>query len=317
MKLLTAIFTLFITLSSSYPVIITNTVIQPLCRIASYRITELYLKKDPSILITRVINTDKGILYYFIDTRNLSYGISDEWNKQDFTNYIKGPSTIFSSLKLMQLTKLRPFGAFSFMENFPSDKGRTIFLTSDLCPTSKNFARFFYDSLNLFTLHTGKTVPLVIFFSGKWIESHSLDLEQIKKYPFPFTAGNHSYSHIITSKGLGSERLIFEVTNTERIMLENGLLPSYIFRFPGLMYSRSDISCLTSINILCLNANAWMGNPLKNRDILIVHSNGNALEEVESFTNLISNEKLFMGDNRIEFSDIFSYFRNIPGAFND
>jgi hypothetical protein len=54
-----------------------------------------------------------------------------------------------------------------------------------------------------------------------------------------------------------------------------------------------------------------MGEMLKNGSILIVHSNGNAAREVESFTNLLASPVPFTGNDRIEFSGIWSYFRTV------
>ncbi len=307
MKLPGALLILLMPLCYSFPECLTNTVIDPVGPIESYKIEEYSLLKDPSILITREFETRSGkILHYFIDTKNLTYGITDEWKTGDFTSPSAAPS-LFSSLKSIQLSGKRPFGSDN--ENFMSAGSRAIVLTSDLCPTSKHFAKLFYDSLDGFDSKREIKVPLVIFFSGQWLESHAGDLSLIKKYNLNFIAGNHTYRHRISSKGSGVDFLTFEITNTERIMLENGLLPSFIFRFPGLLYSYSDIECLNSINIISLNANAWMGDRLRNWNILLVHSNGNAMEEVESFSRLLSGDNAFTGSDKLVFSGIRDYFR--------
>ncbi len=282
-----------------FPVRLTNTVIPPMKPVLSYKIVSFYLKNDPSIIITRKIKTHSGVFYYYINMDTLRFGLTDEWKMEDFTNIDDGKDRKFTGLKKLQASLRQPFG--TDLERFPPDNFTNIVLTSDLCPTSKQFARKFYKSLIKFGNRTGKTVPVVIFFSGRWIEKHPLNLEEIKKYPIDFIAGNHTYSHPVISGGFLQEILTSEATNTERIMLENGILPSYLFRFPGLRHTPSDIACLNSINIIALDANVWMGEHVSNWNVLLVHSNGNALTEVDLFTNFIELP------GNIIFSDIFSY----------
>jgi peptidoglycan/xylan/chitin deacetylase (PgdA/CDA1 family) len=238
----------------------------------------------------------------------LHYGITDEWKDQDMiigTNSTSS-NTLFLKLMKIQLDRKLPFG--DNKERYQAELSTNLVMTSDLCPASPHYARLFYDSISNFNIQAGINIPLVIFFSGKWIENHARDLEKIKSYPFSFTAGNHSYRHIILTNSHSSDLLVAEVTNNERIMLENGLLPSYIFRFPGLKHSRKDIAALSSINILALDANVWMGNKIRNWKILLVHSNGNATPEVLAFSRFLTNKVNLFKEKKIVFRDVFDYF---------
>jgi len=285
---------------TSFPVQFTNTVIPPIKKIISYKIVKYYVKNFPSIIVTREIKKHGvNTFFYFIDRDSLSYGITDEWGSDDFTNNDDGNVHQFNTLQRLQSFRHEPFG--NGAEKFSPENQVKIVLTSDLCPTSRPFARNFYECLTKFSRRTGRPVPIVIFFSGRWIENHPLNLEEIKKYPINFIAGNHTYDHPIISGGYLKELLISEVTNTERIMIENGILPSYLFRFPGLMHTASDIDCINSINIIALDANVWMGEHFKNWNVLLVHSNGNAETEVNAFTNFLEKP------GKITFTDAFKF----------
>jgi|GEM_PF-2168464 peptidoglycan/xylan/chitin deacetylase (PgdA/CDA1 family) len=293
--------------SAAFPVIYTNTIIPPFGKIVSYKIINYYLKSDPSVLISReaLAADSQRPFYYFINMDTLTYGITDEWDiRKDFTQTGDGQDHKFTRLKKIISARERPFGTSGQDKALPdSNPGNmtNIVLTSDLCPTSKHFARRFYESLSEYGKKSGGPVRIVIFFSGRWLERHPEDLREIKKFPINFIAGNHTYDHPIISGGYLREFLIGEVTNTEMIMLENGLLPSYFFRFPGLRHTASDIKILDSINITAIDANAWMGNNFTNWNVLLVHSNGNAISEVDAFTNFIQGPV-----DGIKFQGIFS-----------
>ncbi len=295
-----------------------NSIISPIKPVRSYKTVQYCLKNNPSIIITReFLGPENKTNYYYINTGTLQYGLTDEWKEQDMTAWTNAASSnaMFFKLMKIQLDRKLPFG--NSAEKFPAGSYTNLVLTSDLCPANPRYARLFYDSISNFNSQAGTNIPLILFFSGKWIEKHSLDLEKIKSYPFSFTAGNHSYRHIILTNSHTSGLLTAEVTNNERVMLENGLLPSYIFRFPGFKHSREDIRALSSINILALDANVWMGNKIRNWKILLVHSNGNAAPEVQAFSRFLTNNADLFKEKKIVFRDVFDYFQYVASMTNN
>ena len=181
----TAAVLILFSCSAAFPVIYTNTIIPPIVSIVSYKIVNYYLRADPSVLITReAVAEDPSAgpssqrqFYYFIDMDTLTYGITDEWNiLKDFTRTGDGKAHKFTSLKKIISSRERPFGASGQDKALTDpDPGNmtNIVLTSDLCPTSKHFARRFYEGLSEYGERTGSPVRVVIFFSGEWLERHA------------------------------------------------------------------------------------------------------------------------------------------------
>ncbi len=93
-------------------------------------------------------------------------------------------------------------------------------------------------------------------------------------------------------------------------MLENGILPSYFFRFPGLKEKDEHINTLSRLNMIAIDANQWMGKSVKNWGILIVHSNGVVNSEVRAFSRFLQKKEQNFKIKRFAFRDIYSYFRH-------
>ena len=89
-----------------------------------------------------------------------------------------------------------------------------------------------------------------------------------------------------------------EILDTERILVENGEIPSIFFRFPGLISDENFLVELKKYGLVQLGSGAWIskmeeGDIIEKGDIILIHGNGNeerkALEVLYKFidsTNL-------------------------------
>ena len=127
----------------------------------------------------------------------------------------------------------------------PKESG--ISLTADLCPSHRPLDKvIFTDIFNEFK-KVERPVPVALSITGIWMKQHPGDLEWLKNMQqdreIYITWINHSYNHRVSlSLPLKENFLLepgtdinYEVLETEKAMLRNGLLPSVFFRFPGLV----------------------------------------------------------------------------------
>ncbi|MBI5902429.1 MAG: polysaccharide deacetylase [Deltaproteobacteria bacterium] len=177
-----------------------------------------------------------------------------------------------------------------------------VFLTVDLCPSKRNFDR------NLFTSTIGlplKDKPIAIAVSGLWIERHRDEFNWIageaRSNRLSVTWVNHSYSHpyrkgipdeknFLLSKGVDFDK---EALGLEVLLLENGLLPSPFFRFPGLVSDRRALERLRALSLIPVGADAWLakGRMPGPGSIILVHGNGNEKRGVKKLINFYKEKK--------------------------
>ena len=305
--LITAFF--FICFKACFSINYTNTILPIEIQVKSYKIIQLYSETKERLLFTRKIETKaNGIFYYYINIDNLGYGITDI--KPENTVKDIPPDSLYYKIKYYQNENKIPFGNSGELENLKGYKN--IVLTSDLCPTKNNYDRIFYDNLEKMRSEDHINIPLIIFFSGKWIVKHIEEMKEIKTSGLDFIAGNHTYNHNIIMDEVEKQniKLETEIENTDRAMLENGILPSYFFRFPGLKKRPEDFETLSRLNMIAIDANQWMGKSSKNWGILLVHSNGVVSQEVRAFLKFLKTNENKFRSQKLVFRDIVSYFRN-------
>lgn len=283
----------------------TNSFLTEKMSIRDYRVVCYRSSGKRERLITREIVTDKGKrYYYFIDTGTLRYGLTDALDR---TNSAQGlEQTTLGKVFLLQQKRARPYG--SSYESFSKESNKNIVLTTDLCPTPNDFDRQFYSNLQSISTNYAVKIPVVVFISGGWVKNHSNQLTYIKKSGLDVIAGNHTYHHDILTNRESLKRFTGELTNTEVILLENGVLPSYLFRYPGLVYHKEYMKELGTLSLVSVNANVWMGTKAKNWGILLVHSNGCASSEVRIFSKFLKNNLKDILKKKLDFRDIYSYF---------
>lgn len=166
------------------------------------------------------------------------------------------------------------------------------FLTADLCPSKKPLDRVFIEATMALPLKP--PVPVALMISGLWIQRHEADLawlkDQLAAGKLAITWVNHSFTHpydpaappeknflLMRKKGF-----IDEVLFLERLLLEQGLIPSPFFRFPGLVSDRQLIESLCNLSLIPVGSSAWLAKRESPQagSIILVHANGNEPEGI-------------------------------------
>jgi hypothetical protein len=186
---------------------------------------------------------------------------------------------------------------------YPAKKG--IDLTADLCPSKRPLDREFFTTLISRFEPEEKPVPIGVAVTGNWMWEHADDLAWLvglqKKGDLNITWINHSYNHrTIKGAGIAENFLLekgtdlnFEVLNTERKMIENGMTPSVFFRFPGLVSDSLIFVKIVSFGLIPLGSDAWLAKNQLPADgsIVLVHANGNEPYGIKRFFDLIRQER--------------------------
>lgn len=181
----------------------------------------------------------------------------------------------------------------------PKEMG--VSLTADLCPSHRPLDRRIFTDMFAAFEQVEKPVPIALSVTGSWMNKHQADLEWLKqmqqKGEIYITWINHSYNHRV-SKTLPLKQnflleagtdINYEVLETEKDMLKNGLLPSVFFRFPGLVSDQSLVLQITSFGLIPIGTDAWLakGQQPQAGSIVLIHGNGNEPVGVNDFIKLL------------------------------
>jgi len=184
----------------------------------------------------------------------------------------------------------------------PKETG--ISLTADLCPSHRPLdKRIFTDIINGFK-QVEKPVPIALSVSGKWMQHHLQDLDWLKQlqanHEIYITWINHSFNHRVSATSpLKTNFLLepgtdinYEVLETEKLMLANGLLPSVFFRFPGLVSDQQLVYKTTNFGLIPIGTDAWLakGQQPQAGSIVLIHGNGNEPVGVNDFIKLLQSK---------------------------
>lgn len=181
-----------------------------------------------------------------------------------------------------------------------------ISLTADLCPSRLPLDRRVFTALIQTAADVECPIPIALSVSGMWMQTHPSDLSWLKEL---VTSGylritwiNHTLHHhwdnnLPLSENFLLERgtnLITEVMGNEEWMLENGILPSCFFRFPGLVSDKSISDQIIQWGLIPIGSDAWLAkgqNPKASGSIVLIHANGNEPLGVQEFLRLLKEEK--------------------------
>ena len=184
----------------------------------------------------------------------------------------------------------------------PKESG--ISLTADLCPSHRPLdKRIFTDIITEFK-KVEQPVPVALSITGKWMNDHQPDLEWLKQLEqnqeIRITWINHSYNHRVSLKAPLKENFLlepgtdisYEVLETEKDMLKNGLLPSVFFRFPGLVSDQQLVYRITNFGLIPIGTDAWLakGQQPQAGSIVLIHGNGNEPIGVADFIQLLQSK---------------------------
>ncbi|MBI5827013.1 MAG: polysaccharide deacetylase [Deltaproteobacteria bacterium] len=185
-----------------------------------------------------------------------------------------------------------------------------VFLTVDMCPSKRSFNRDLFASTIALPV---KDRPIAIAVSGLWIERHRDEfnwiVEEARSNRLSVTWVNHSYSHpyrkgvpdeknFLLSEGVDLDK---EALGLEVLLLENGLLPSPFFRFPGLVSDRRALERLRALSLIPVGADAWLakGRMPGPGSIILVHGNGNENRGIEKLINFYEEKKEDFKEGRL------------------
>jgi hypothetical protein len=266
-------------------------------------------EKEQAFIIIRSFRLDGTLHYLTVNMDTLESGIEAEksfgkveanrWatitDKYGHSHYVKALNEADQNADLIQnagITHVRPLG-----------KG--VHLTIDLCPSRHPLDRdLFIQLINAFS-QVEVPVPVAISITGVWMEEHGNDLRWLleleKDGRLAVTWINHSFHHR-TSKDLPlNENFLLkagtdineEVLQTEVKMIENGIVPSVFFRFPGLVSDERLFDRITEYGLIPVGSDAWLG---KNQwpqqgSIVLVHANGNEPIGIQRFLELMKSER--------------------------
>lgn len=183
--------------------------------------------------------------------------------------------------------------------------GKGLFLTVDLCPSSKKMDMELFKAAMEQPYLKGKPFPIAIALSGMWMEKHEDELAWIlgmeKKGNLSITWVNHTFSHpydrdrpldenFLLKPGVDFEK---EVLEDEQALIRRGLLPSPFFRFPGLVADKGLLEKLKNLFLIPVGADAWLakGAQPEKGSIILVHGNGNEPEGVKKLIEFYETEK--------------------------
>lgn len=178
------------------------------------------------------------------------------------------------------------------------DHSTGTYLTVDLCPSTKEFNKPFFELIKQ------KEWPVAIAVSGLWILKHSDDwrwLQQTLAHS-PVTWVNHSRNHpvypdvpleknYLLSEGRDVKK---EILTNEILMIQKGLTPAIFFRFPGLVANENALAITQELGLIPLGSNAWLSKGEKPQagSIVLVHGNGNEPRGIHLFMKDLEQKKL-------------------------
>jgi hypothetical protein len=185
----------------------------------------------------------------------------------------------------------------------PSQKG--IDLTIDLCPSHRPLDRIVFTDLIDEMGRVEKPVPVSVSITGRWISTHPGDLNWleslVKAGKLSIVWINHSYNHL-TKKNVPLKMNFMltqgidvnaEVLKTEIALLQEGIIPSAFFRFPGLISDHDVFYKVTSLGLIPVGSDAWLakGQWPENGSIVLIHANGNEPLGVRDFIKLLDDKR--------------------------
>jgi len=247
-----------------------------------------YLAVDPLTLSSKIFESRK------LNITTVGSLTSIE-SKLKNTEYFKSLKLVNENSQILQdagITHLNP-------------SGKGVFLTIDLCPSQRPLDKDIFTNIMEEFGKVESPVPIAISITGAWIKKHPDDLtwlrKLVRKRQVDILWINHTYNHR-TSKTLPltqnfmlekGTNITFEILENEKFMIENHLLPSVFFRFPGLVSDKELFKKVTSFGLIPVGSDAWLAkNQIPTEgSIILIHANGNEPYGIKKFIELISSEK--------------------------
>jgi len=265
-------------------------------------------KDNTDLIILRKFTKNNQYYFVLVDPNSLDTKISLKKECNSIKTGFEAAEVKFAETVYFRSLKASKDSGCSLQDagithSLPKEAG--INLTIDLCPSHHSLnSNIFISLLNTFR-NIERPVPLAIAISGRWMKEHPQDLAWLKqlqqKGDIDITWINHSLSHHF-NKYLPPENnfMLMNTTNVkneilgnEKLMIENGLLPSVFFRFPGLISNKELLNTVYSYGLITIGSDAWLakGNQAHEGSIVLIHGNGNEAIGVSKFLELLISKK--------------------------
>jgi peptidoglycan/xylan/chitin deacetylase (PgdA/CDA1 family) len=185
----------------------------------------------------------------------------------------------------------------------PAEHG--VVLTVDLCPSKRPFDKILFQKVVATFFPEEHPVPIAIAVTGLWMEKHPRDLDwllsMVKAGKLEITWINHSYNHRYDPKLPLTQNFLLEkgtlvedeVLRNELSMIQKGITPAPLFRFPGLISNAELVQTVVRFGLIPIGSDAWLAKKERAHpgDIVLVHGNGNEPQGIEAFMSLLGQEK--------------------------
>ncbi len=172
-------------------------------------------------------------------------------------------------------------------------------LTIDMCQSHKPWEKRLFDWAVALSDRLHEAVPLGIAMTGVWAKAHPAELDQLLTWErggkLAITWVNHSSTHPLHCLDASCRHAEFltaasvdfdeEVLGEERVVIARGMIPSTLFRFPGLVHDANRLHQLQRLSLMPLDADGWIakGQPIRPGAVVLVHGNGNEPEGIVGF----------------------------------
>ena len=273
------------------------------------------------LIILRKYTKDRHEYVFCVNPINLETSIYkvDDIEICEFSfDSLKVKFSFFPYFKAIEFSKLnsKSLQDAGITHSYPIEKG--INLTVDLCPSTKQLNKIiFEDLINEFN-KVEHPLPIALCVSGTWINEHVENLIWLKELEtkgfINITWVNHSFTHPTNNKLPITENFLLEkeinlsteIFNNEIKMIENGLIPSVFFRFPGLVSDESIFLKVLSYGIIPIGSDAWLAKneEPKNGSFVLIHGNGNEPKGVEKFIELLQIENVSIKNRNWQLYDL-------------
>jgi len=243
------------------------------------------------------LNGKRKVLAVNVDT--LETNIFD-WNVTNTEGFNIADSRYFKLLNNSVSIELHNGGLKNGNTDF-------VYLTVDLCPSSKK-EPFELNAIQEFIKKGHKNIAFAV--SGRWFIKNKKYIDWIKeninKGILNVVWINHTYNHFYDKK-LPLEKnfllkegtdIFFEITEVEKLLIKNNIIPSIFIRFPGLV---ADYNLRKKVAfdffLIAVGSDAWLANNpnVSSGSIILIHGNKNEPRGIKIFKKLLEEKQLNFG----------------------
>ncbi len=180
-----------------------------------------------------------------------------------------------------------------------------VVLTVDLCPSKRPLDKILFQKVIETFFPEEHPVPIALAVTGLWMEKHARDLDwlqsMVKAGKLEITWINHSYNHRYDRKLPLTQNFLLEkgtiiedeVLRNEIAMIQKGITPAPLFRFPGLISNAELVQSVIRYGLIPIGSDAWLAKKegAHPGDIVLIHGNGNEPQGIDAFFSLLGQEK--------------------------